>query len=124
MDVIELNNDTFTKDILDRTTFFQIASPGAQGEPGEILFLTEDGKLYYANYVFGGGLDLKIVESAFPVLAECRFYDSVVPQGWNYMYLLGGIICSFGKITMRDLKRWLQTSTVRLMCIWNGLGLR
>ena len=53
---IELNNSTFTKDILDRTTFFQIAEGGAMGEPGGIVFLTEDGTVYHANYCFG---DLK-----------------------------------------------------------------
>ena len=53
---IDLNNETFIKDILDGTTFFQIAEGGVMGGPGGIIFVTEDGKVYHANYCYG---DLK-----------------------------------------------------------------
>lgn len=93
MNTIELNNDTFTKDILDGTTFFQLAEGGAMGEPGGVTFMTEDGKVYHANYCFGN-LKRKTMEEAFPVLSECRFkmfgYDSEVPAGWVYVNLFMG----------------------------------
>ena len=87
---IELNNSTFTKDILDRTTFFQIAEGGAMGEPGGIVLLTEDGTVYHANYCFGD-LKWETVQLAYPVIDQCRFgmfgIDSEVPDGWVYVNL-------------------------------------
>ena len=53
---IDLNNETFIKDILDGTTFFQIAEGGVMGGPRGIILVTEDGKVYHANYCYG---DLK-----------------------------------------------------------------
>ena len=88
--MIELNNETFTKDILDGVTFFQIAEGGAMGEGGGIVFVTEDGAVYHANYVYG---DLKPenMEMAFPIIKDCHFglfgIGSVVPEGWNYVNL-------------------------------------
>jgi hypothetical protein len=38
---IELSDMAFTKDILVKTTFFQFAERGAMGDPGGILFLTD-----------------------------------------------------------------------------------
>ncbi len=90
MDRIELENATFTKDILDSTTFFQLAEGGAMGEPGGIVFLTEDGKVYHANCCFGD-LTKETMEKAFPVLAGCEFglfgFESKVPDGWIYVNL-------------------------------------
>jgi hypothetical protein len=87
---IELENKTFTKDILDGTTFFQLAEGGAMGESGGIVFLTEEGKVYHANYCFGD-LTKETMERAFPVLAECVFglfgRESKTPAGWVYVYL-------------------------------------
>jgi hypothetical protein len=87
---IELDNKTFTKEILDKALFFSLAEGGAMGEPGGILFITDDGKLYHANYVFG---DLKheTIKEAFPVIDECRFglfgIGTTVPIGWTYISL-------------------------------------
>ena len=90
MERIELENATFTKDILDGTTFFQLAEGGAMGEPGGIVFLTEGEKVYHANYCFGN-LTKETMEKAFPVLAECEFgifgIGSKVPEGWVYVNL-------------------------------------
>lgn len=90
MKKIELEDATFTKDILDGTTFFQIAEGGAMGEPGGIVLLTENRKVYHANYCFGD-LTTETMEKAFPVLKKCRFglfgKDSVVPEGWVYVDL-------------------------------------
>ena len=85
-----LTNRTFTKALLDKTTFFQIAEGGAMGEPGGIWFLTEDNQIYHANYCFGD-LTEKTISSAFPVIDQCSFglfgFDSKVPDGWQYVNL-------------------------------------
>ncbi len=86
----ELTNNTFTKDILAETTFFMFAEGGAMGEPGGIIFLTESGTVYHANYCFG---DLKwdTVKEAFPIIDNCRFglfgIGTEVPDGWLYVNL-------------------------------------
>ena len=84
---IELNNSTFDKEILDKTTFFQIAEGGAMGDSGGIVFLTENGKVYHANYWYGD-LKWEIIRRAFPVIDQFRFgIDSEVPDGWVYVDL-------------------------------------
>ncbi len=87
---IELDNKTFTKELLDKTAFFSVAEGGAMGEPGGILFITDDGKLYHANYVFGDFKHETIKES-FPIIDECKFglfgMGTTVPDGWTYISL-------------------------------------
>ncbi len=85
MDLVELNDKTFTKDILDKTTFFQIAEAGAMGEGGGIVFVTEDGTVYHANYCYGD-LRWETLQRAFPVIDQCEFgiTHSEVPEGWVY----------------------------------------
>ena len=85
IDPIELNDKTFTKDVLDKTTFFQIAEAGAMGEGGGIVFVTEDGTVYHANYCYGD-LKWETLQRAFPVIDQCQFgiTHSEVPEGWVY----------------------------------------
>ena len=91
--VNELNNATFTNDILEDAVFFMFAEGGAMGEPGGILFVTEGGEVYHGNYAFGD-LEMDTVEAAFPVLAQCSFgmfgQGSEVPMGWEYVNLGAG----------------------------------
>ena len=91
--MIELNNKSFTNEILCKTTFFHIAEGGAMGEPGGIVFVTEDGKVYHANTYFGD-LERTTLIEAFPVLNDCNFglfgVNSVVPAGWKYVDLGAG----------------------------------
>ena len=79
---------TFTKDILDTTVFFKIAESGAMGEPGGIDFITEQGKIYHANYCYGD-LERKTIQNAFQIINECRFglfgMGSEVPKVWQYV---------------------------------------
>ena len=88
--VIELADSSFTREILDNATFFQIAEGGAMGEPGGIWFLTENNAVYHANYCWGD-LTAKTISAAFPVIDQCSFgmfgVDSVVPDGWQYVNL-------------------------------------
>ena len=87
---IELTDQTFTRDILERATFFQIAQGGAMGEGGGIVFLTEEGTVYHSNYC-NGDLKWETVQRAFPVIDECRFghfgFGAQVPAGWVYVHL-------------------------------------
>ncbi len=50
---IELDDETYTGELLGKATFFQWAEPGAMGEPGRVIILTEDGLIYHGNYVYG-----------------------------------------------------------------------
>lgn len=88
--MIELSNETFTKDILAGATFFQIAEGGAMGEPGGIVFVTEDGSVYHANYCYGD-LKWETLQHAFPTIDDCHFglfgIGSEVPEGWMYVNL-------------------------------------
>ncbi len=90
MEPIELNDSTFAMDILNKTTFFQIAEGGAMGDPGGIVFLTDDGRVYQANYCFGG-LRWETIQHAFPVIDQCHFgmfgIGSQVPDNWVYVNL-------------------------------------
>lgn len=85
-----LDDNTFTKELLDKAVFFEFAEGGAMGAPGEILFFTEDGRFYRSNYCVGK-LSFKTVKEAFPVITECRFgvfgFDSATPGGWEYISL-------------------------------------
>ena len=87
--VIELNNQTFTKELLDKATFYQFAHGGAMGEPGGIVFVTEDNSVYHANFCYGD-VDEETVERAFPTLRELRidiFGNGTAGEGWRHFYL-------------------------------------
>lgn len=85
-----LDDNTFTKELLNKAVFFEFAEGGAMGAPGEIFFFTEDGRFYRSNYCVGK-LNFKTVKKAFPVITECRFgvfdFDSATPGGWEYISL-------------------------------------
>ena len=80
--VNELNNATFTNDILEDAVFFMFAEGGAMGEPGGILFVTEDGEVYHGNYAFG---DLEM-DTVVTAVAKENGYTLVLLQdgvaGW------------------------------------------
>jgi len=82
INTIELDNNSFTPDLLRTATFFSYAEGGAMGEPGRVLFVTEDHSVYHSNFCFGE-LTWETVERAFPVLHE---YDSH-SRDWKHVYL-------------------------------------
>ena len=90
IEITELDNNTFTKEILDNTVFFKLAESGAMGEPGGITFITDDGSTYHANYCFGD-LKWETIRTAFPVTNECIFgmfaHNSTVSKDWVYVNL-------------------------------------
>ena len=45
---VEVTDETLTKELASKITFLHYATLGAMGEPGGVLFLTEDGGIYHA----------------------------------------------------------------------------
>ncbi|MBR4765758.1 MAG: hypothetical protein IK085_03215 [Clostridia bacterium] len=90
IETLELDNNSFVKETLDNTVFFQLAESGAMGEPGGIIFITDNGLNYHANYCFGD-LKWETIRTAFPVIDECIFgmfgHNSAVPKDWVYVNL-------------------------------------
>lgn len=87
---LELCNADINKALFKNVLFFSVAEAGAMGEAGAVLFYVKSGELYYFNYVYGD-VDMKKVETKFPILAECSFgifgMNSSVPKGWHYVNL-------------------------------------
>ena len=71
---------------------FSFAVPGAQGEGGGIYIITEEGRIYHTNIVWG---DI-CIDDAFlicPPLKDCHFAvfgADKKPDGWNYHYMGAG----------------------------------
>ena len=88
-----LRNNEITSDTFKDTLFFSLAEWGAMGEPGALIAITSDKKMYHFNYVYGD-TDITTVQMAFPTLKKCDFgmfgIDSKVPEGWNYVNLGAG----------------------------------
>lgn len=126
--VTELNNATFTNDILEDAVFFMFAEGGAMGEPGGILFVTESGEAYHGNYAFGD-LEMDTIEAAFPVLAQCSFgmfgHGSEVPLGWEYVNLGAGnhliVRMDYAEQFRAMTKKWKKP--VELFQNWMGVAL-
>ena len=87
---VELTKKDLTKDLGENVWFFMMAEGGAMGEPGGVTFITNDGKAYHFNMMFGD-VDYATVKAFFPIVNECKFgifgEGSIVPAGWNYLYL-------------------------------------
>ena len=69
---------------------YLISQPGAQGGPGEIVVVNEDGRLFRLNYLYGN-MTAEQVRQLFPEAAQTQLtlfgiYDNP-PQGWIPMYL-------------------------------------
>ncbi len=91
--ITKLDDNTFSKEILDGVTFFHLAECGAMGNPGGVLFLTENGKVYEANFC-RGNLREETIKKAFSVLADANLFalhgEPQMPAGWNYVRLGAG----------------------------------
>jgi hypothetical protein len=90
MERINLCNAELESSLFENVKYFMIAEGGAMGTPGDINILTEDGRHYCMNYVYGD-IDLNKLRKVFPVLKHCDFgmfgATSGVPDGWHYLYL-------------------------------------
>lgn len=86
-DVIHLRNEDITKELFDRAQFVFWAEGGAMGEGGAVKIVTDDGKSYYCNCVYGDYetgyvADARLVSKACPMIEADEF-----PEGWVYHYL-------------------------------------
>ena len=90
MKKIQLGKKDLTKELSEKVLFFKLAEGGAMGEPGGVTFITNDGKAYSFNYIYGD-ITIDDVKSFFPIIVDCKFgmfgENSVVPDGWNYVDL-------------------------------------
>lgn len=70
---------------------FAIAYAGAQGDPGSLIIVTSDSKLYYTNHILYG-LPGEDVYALCPIIEECKFAlaSMQAPDGWQSVYLGGG----------------------------------
>ena len=85
-DVIHLKNEDIRKELFDRAHFIFWAAGGAMGDGGAVCIVTDDGKAYYCNCVYGDNgyiADAKLVGKACPIIAAEEF----PPEGWVYHYL-------------------------------------
>ena len=82
---IELDNSSFTSDIAEKITFFSYAEGGAMGEPGRVLFVTEDHSVYHSNYIYTD-LTWETMERAFPALVGFTRFRSET-EGWKHVHL-------------------------------------
>lgn len=82
------------------------------GEAGAVLFYVKSGELYYFNFVYGD-VDMKKVETKFPILEECRFgvfgMNSSVPEGWHYVNLgMGNHLIVSDKVYGKFISKFLN----------------
>ena len=70
---------------------FKWATGGACGEPGGVVFITSDAKLYHANYVYGdSGINSNDIFDIFPPLNDMHpgiFGGGQYPPEWKDIYL-------------------------------------
>lgn len=89
--MIEINSLNKDKAIGLDIVAFQWAAGGACGEPGGVVFITKDSKVYHTNYVFDKyGVTFDDLCKIFPPLANMKvgiFGGGLYPEGWKDQYL-------------------------------------
>lgn len=87
-----LNDVEITREFVSHVVAFSIAESGAMGNPGSILFLTDEQKLYETNYHYEG--TVKECFKVFGVFRQCTNNllgkGNEIPKGWKYTYLGAG----------------------------------
>ena len=68
---------------------FHWAAAGACGEPGSVIFLTREGQIYHANYVFSdiSEADLVTIFPPFTQMIPGIFGGGTYPHPWKDQYL-------------------------------------
>lgn len=91
-----LTNQTFRKYLPLDIIAYSHASPGAMGEPGNIILVTKDGTVYYLNYYWEAWTMDELYELC-PALSKVMFemYDKPsASEGWVYFDLgMGNDLC-------------------------------
>ena len=89
--IIEIDSSNKDKAIGLDIVAFQWAAGGACGEPGGVVFITKDSKVYHTNYVFDNyGITCDDICEIFPPLEHIDvgvFGGGLYPDGWKDQYL-------------------------------------
>ncbi len=92
MKIQYLNSQQVTKNFAAHIVAFSVAESGAMGNPGGILFLTDEVTLYEVNYI--NDETMKEVFKVFNILDRCTNgflgNGNELPSGWKYTYLGAG----------------------------------
>ena len=86
-DVIHLKDEDITKELFDRADFIFWAAGGAMGEGGAVAIVTDDGKSYYCNCVYGDS-EAGYIANPIAVSKACPMLEAdEFPEDWVYHYL-------------------------------------
>ena len=120
-ETIDINKENINDYIGLDIVAFQWAAGGACGEPGGVVFVTRDGKVFHTNYVFSEyrvtGDD---VCRLFPPLSSFQtgvFGGGIYPEEWkdqylglgNYLVVHESIWDAFTKKAKSELAKWNRT---------------
>lgn len=87
-----LKDVEITKEFISRIVAFSIAESGAMGNPGSIIFFTDEKELYETNYHYEG--EVQECFKIFDIFHQCTNNllgkGNRVPEGWRYTYLGAG----------------------------------
>lgn len=91
-DVIYIDEKNY-RDFLNLNVIaFSFAHGGAQGSPGEIIVIAQDGQKYSMNYAYGY-MTIEMCDEVCPPLKDCLFGFFEVektPDGWKGISLGAG----------------------------------
>ena len=87
-----LDKTQITKEFAEHIVAISIAESGAMGNPGNIIFITDEKELYETNYIYDG--KVKEIFKVFSILHQCTDFifgkNNESPIGWEYTYLGAG----------------------------------
>ena len=84
IEITQFNNNQIEESLFKNVQFFAAAAAGAMGEPGAIIFVNSDGKVFHGNHVYGD-IDLDKLAGTFPMLQDYKMGKD--PKGWHFIYL-------------------------------------
>lgn len=87
-----LDKTQFTKEFAEHVVAISIATSGAMGKPGNVIFLTDERELYEINYIYDE--EVNAVLKVSNVFVQCVNYSlgktNETPVGWEHTYLGAG----------------------------------
>ena len=131
-ETIEIKKENINEFIGLDIVAFQWAAGGACGEPGGVVFITKDGRVFHTNYAFPeyGGITGEDLYRIFPPLSDFEvgiFGGGNYPTEWkdqylglgNYLVVHESIWDEFKKKANNDLsRRHVSGDNVILYNIW------
>ena len=106
---IHLRNKDIKKELIDRAQFIFWAAGGAMGDGGAFEIVTDDGRAYYCNCVYGDA-DPDLILEACPLIRDDA-QDSGLWEGWVFHYLGEGPSFFSAKNTRRNTTSFLAMSS-------------